>query len=219
MAKDKKPRLARTSRSQLRCIDVDAYVVADDGSDEPWGWGPPFRSPITRSNLCNHWRQPVEIAQETVVYASAYCDRPRNYRWDWPQIGIYLSDAWAGEVVLASFAWAGPEIGPRAEIAILPWPDGGTPLFPRDTERVLSYGLEAARAGRLVEVGCHAGHGRTGTALTALMILAGAEPDEALNTVWSDYCEFAVETVAQERYLRDLANRFEGSIDGPSREV
>lgn len=196
---------ARASWPQLRCAEVDADVVPEPGSDEPWA--PPFNSLIVRSNLCNHWRQPVEIAHETIVYASAYCDRPRIYRWEWPQIGIYLSDVWAGEVGLASLAWAGPVIGPRAEIAILPWPDGGAPTCPRDTERALSYGLEAARAGSFVEIGCHAGHGRTGTAVAALMILSGAGLDEALERVWSDYCEFAVETIAQEHYLRELAHR------------
>jgi protein-tyrosine phosphatase len=122
-------------------------------------------------------------------------------------------------VGLASFAWAGPVMGPRTEIAILPWPDGGAPVCPRDMERVLSYGLEATRAGRFVEIGCHAGHGRTGTALAALMILGGAGLDEALERVLADYCEFAVETIAQEHYLRELAHRVGGGTREPTRAV
>lgn len=124
---------------------------------------------------CHHWRQPVEIVSGVTVHASAYMDRPRSGEWDWPDIGIYLSERWAEEVPLASFNWAGPVLGPPTQIAILPCPDGGSPLYEVETEGVLAYALDAARAGRFVEVGCHAGHGRTGMALAALMVLAGLD--------------------------------------------
>jgi protein-tyrosine phosphatase len=120
---------------------------------------------------------------------------------------LYFSDVWAGEVGLTSYSWAGPVIGPRAEIAILPWSDGGAPLVPEETERVLDYALKAAQVGRFVELGCHAGHGRTGTALAAVMIMAGRPLKTAVNNVWDNYCELAIETRAQELYLLDLADR------------
>jgi hypothetical protein len=184
---------------QLRCLD---------GYDDPdqvlgsWDFDPAPRLP-----LCDHWRVPVHVAEDVVVHASAYCDHPRSYRWSWPEIGIYFSDVWAGEVGLASCSWAGPVIGPRGEIAVLPWPDGGAPLVPEEAERVLGYGLKAARAGRFVELGCHAGHGRTGTALAAVMIMSGCTLKTALNNVWDHYCELAIETRTQELYLEALAER------------
>jgi hypothetical protein len=184
---------------QLRCLggyDDHEEVVG------PWGY-----DPVRRVPLCDHWRVSVEVTEDAIFYASAYCDRPRSRQWSWPQVGIYFSDVWAGEVGLASYSWAGPVIGPRSEIAVLPWPDGGAPLVPEETERVLGYGLKAARAGRLVELGCHAGHGRTGTALAAVMILSGCTLKTALNNVWVTYCELAIETKAQEHYLLDLADR------------
>jgi hypothetical protein len=109
--------------------------------------------------MCRHWRQPVEIFPGVRVHASAYCDRPRTDELVWPQVGVYLSDAWAGEAGLASYYWAGPVIGPRTEVAILPWPDGGIPLYPEETRKVLAYALRAAQAGRFVEIGCHVGTG------------------------------------------------------------
>ena len=155
--------------------------------------------------LCRHWRQQVEIAPGIIVHASAYMDRPRTSDWDWPEIGIYLSERWVEEVPMASFCWAGPPVGPRRQVALLPCPDGGWPLYQKETEQVLAYALEAARAGRLVEIGCHAGHGRTGMALAALMILAGFDAETAMLRVWNGYCDQAIETSGQERYLLHLS--------------
>lgn len=155
---------------------------------------------------CHHWRQPIEIVHGVRVYASAYTDRPRSSEWDWPEVGVYLSERWVEDVPLASFHWAGPVLGPSAQI-VLPCPDGGCPLYEDETERVFAYALNAARAGRFVEVGCHAGHGRTGTALAALMIIAGLDAETALLCLWQQFCEFAVETPSQERYLFDFARK------------
>lgn len=105
---------------------------------------------------------------------------------------------------MASFYWAGPILGPRNQVALLPCPDGGWPLYEKETQQVFVYALESARAGRFVEIGCHAGHGRTGMALAALMILTGHDAEAAMRKVWNDYCEQAIETVGQERYLFEL---------------
>ncbi len=156
---------------------------------------------------CHHWRQPVEIVPGVTVHASAYMDRPRTGEWDWPDVGVYLSERWAEDVPLASFYWAGPVLGPSTQIAILPCPDGGSPLYEDETERVLAYALDAARAGRFVEVGCHAGHGRTGMALAALMILAGLDVESSTMSTWESYCDWAIESAIQERYLFDLSKR------------
>jgi protein-tyrosine phosphatase len=113
---------------------------------------------------------------------------------------------------MASFYWAGPTLGPSSQVALLPCPDGGWPLYEKETQQVLAYALEAARTGRFVEVGCHAGHGRTGMALAALMILAGLDAEAAMLKVWNVYCEQAIETHGQERYLMELEH--ERSNDG-----
>lgn len=113
---------------------------------------------------------------------------------------------------MASFYWAGPTLGPSSQVALLPCPDGGWPIYEQETRRVLAYALEAARSGRFVEIGCHAGHGRTGMALAALMILAGLEAKAAMLKVWTVYCEQAIETHGQERYLMELDQ--ERSDDG-----
>jgi protein-tyrosine phosphatase len=64
--------------------------------------------------------------------------------------------------------------------------------------------LARARSGEAVEIGCLGGHGRTGTALACLAVLAGTPPDDAVAWVRATYCEKAVETDAQEQLVADF---------------
>lgn len=198
----------KAKRSDHMMIDDRIAVLyggCDDIGDAPDQSPPTFFRTNMRPALCRHWRQRVEIEPGVVVHASAYMDRPRTDEWDWPEIGVYLSERWIEEMPMASFHWAGPTIGPGSQVALLPCPDGGWPLYEKETQQVLAYALEAARTGRFVEIGCHAGHGRTGMALASLMILAGFDAETAMLKVWNDYCEQAIETNGQERYLLDLS--------------
>jgi protein-tyrosine phosphatase len=64
--------------------------------------------------------------------------------------------------------------------------------------------LERARTGEQVEIGCLGGHGRTGTALTCLAILAGHPAAEAVAWVRANYCPDAVESAGQEAFVGSL---------------
>jgi hypothetical protein len=66
-------------------------------------------------------------------------DRPRSDDWDWPEIGVYLSERWIEEMPMASFYWAGPSLGPQQLGCITPLSDGGRPLDESETEQVLAY--------------------------------------------------------------------------------
>jgi hypothetical protein len=59
----------------------------------------------------------------------------------------------------------------------------------------------------VTKVCCHGGHGRTGTALAALYLVATptATADDAIELVRTDHCSRAIETAGQEEYLRKLA--------------
>lgn len=69
---------------------------------------------------------------------------------------------------------------------------------------VLRSVLDRARAGERVEVGCIGGHGRTGTTLACLAILAGHPPGEAVAWVRANYCAEAVETPEQKAFIVEL---------------
>ncbi|MGY1692053.1 protein-tyrosine phosphatase family protein [Geodermatophilus sp. SYSU D01105] len=84
------------------------------------------------------------------------------------------------------------------------WPDFGVPSDRADTLDALREALERARAGERVEVACHGGVGRTGTALAAIAVLDGLPAEEAVAWVRARFHPRAVETPWQRRWLRSL---------------
>jgi hypothetical protein len=84
------------------------------------------------------------------------------------------------------------------------WPDFWIPTDTDDALDALHEAHRRARAGERVEVACHGGKGRTGTALAALGILDGLAPHEALSWVRSTYHPNAVETIWQRRWLHTV---------------
>ena len=102
-----------------------------------------------------------------------------------PDYGIYLDDRWQPP-------W--PHVN-------LDWPDFGVPLDPAQVVVALRSGLERARRGERVEVGCLGGHGRTGTALACLAVLTGHPASQAVAWTRASYCIKAVETHQQEKFV------------------
>ena len=84
----------------------------------------------------------------------------------------------------------------------LDWPDND---IPRDKEAMLrGMGalLDRARAGQGVEVGCLAGHGRTGTALAPLVVLCGHPTSQAVAWVRANYCGRAINATQEGFVIR-----------------
>jgi len=57
-------------------------------------------------------------------------------------------------------------------------------------------------------VACMGGHGRTGTALAALLVADGREGQEAIDMVRTKHCARAIETSKQEAYIKQLALQY-----------
>lgn len=87
------------------------------------------------------------------------------------------------------------------DVVTLAWPDMTAPthvgyrfwerlrdLLPQDTA-----------------VCCMGGHGRTGTALAALLVADGEDPEVAIKRVRKEHCPRAIETIQQEQYIKGLA--------------
>lgn len=57
---------------------------------------------------------------------------------------------------------------------------------------------------KLTVIACIGSHGRTGTALAALLVAEGMDPELAIKTVREQHCARAIETMPQEDYIRRL---------------
>ena len=84
------------------------------------------------------------------------------------------------------------------------WPDSWLPSNPDEALAALTRAHQLASHER-VEIACGGGVGRTGTALAALCVLEGMQPDTAVMWVRSHYHPRAVEVRWQRRFLRHVA--------------
>jgi hypothetical protein len=135
-------------------------------------------------------RTPVVLPDGTTVVAVSfdpadpYVRRPGGT----PSFGLYLDPRWR----------------PPWPHAVLDWPDFGVPDDVAVLRSALASLLDLARTGAVVELGCVGAHGRTGTALACLAVLASGgdlPASEAVAWVRSAYCSRAVETAAQEAFV------------------
>ncbi len=84
------------------------------------------------------------------------------------------------------------------------WPGFWIPTHRADALAALGSGLRRAREGQLVEVACHGGRGRTGTALAALAVLDGMPAGDAVSWVRRHYHPDAVEMPWQAWWVRRI---------------
>jgi hypothetical protein len=132
---------------------------------------------------CPHRATEVVFPDGTRVLASAsWIYRPEIAA----DVVLYLDESWA----------------PYGEV--IDWPDGSVPRDHDAARRLIREGFAAAGEGRRVEVGCIAGHGRTGTVLACMAILAGVGTEDAIDWVREHYCSKAVETGPQEWWIGEF---------------
>jgi protein-tyrosine phosphatase len=99
---------------------------------------------------------------------------------------------------------------PKREYIRLHWQDYGTPPVGRAFWGRL---LNLLPAGQIL-ICCMGSHGRTGTAMGALMVVSGLwTASEAIDYIRRNHCKEAVETQAQELYLEGLQDREQATKD------
>jgi hypothetical protein len=171
------------SRVVMVCREKGAFWDEDDPSP---GCTDPDHG-HQRVEVHRH-RTPVMLPGGVAVTAVSYDEADPYAREAAPDFGLYLDHRWAPP-------W------PHQQ---LDWPDFGVPDDPAPVLAALRGLLARAEAGEHVELGCLGGHGRTGTALAAMAVLSGVPPDEAVAWVREHYCDRAVETPDQERFVTGL---------------
>lgn len=170
------------SRLFLRCAERDVYWVhgveparcTDAGHEH-------------QQHEVHRHRDVVVLPDDTPLTAVSFDLIDPYVRHRLPDYGLYLDRRWQ----------------PPWPHGLYDWPDFGVP-DPTPTVAALQSVLDRARSGQQVEIGCLGGHGRTGTALACLAILAGEKPGDAVAWVRANYCSDAVETNAQEEWVTAL---------------
>lgn len=96
---------------------------------------------------------------------------------------------------------------PPCRVRRVAWPDFWIPTHRPDALDALGEALRRARTGQVVEVACHGGRGRTGTALAALAVLDGMPANCAVRWIRDNYDPKAVETPWQAWWVRTIPRR------------
>jgi protein-tyrosine phosphatase len=131
----------------------------------------------------------VVFPDGTVVRASSIRDRREHDPTR--SFGLYLDMRWR----------------PRWPAEVIDWQDYGLPTDGDLAADQITAAFARARRGDVVEIGCVGGLGRTGTVLACMAVLAGVPPESAVGWIRSAYNPAAVETHAQEEWVRWFAAR------------
>lgn len=129
-----------------------------------------------------HYSRELVFPNGVKVQASSLDNYPRLTKPKW---GLYASKYWEP-------LW-------RAEF--ITWDDFGLPSAYDMAFEAIEYAYGLCEQGVVVEVGCHGGHGRTGTILACMGVLAGLDHKDAIAYVRRTFCDEAIETAEQEWFV------------------
>lgn len=90
----------------------------------------------------------------------------------------------------------------RPQEAVIDWPDMGVVTLPCQFWKDLVQYLASHKTRLLIF--CVGGHGRTGTAIACLLVACGWDSGEAVRWIRHHYCASAIESKAQEAYIREI---------------
>ena len=133
-----------------------------------------------------HTQTPINFPDGTVVYGTSLSRA--SHRETTPDFALYLDGGWRADGMAI----------------MLPWRDYGLPSV---GDGMAYYAIKEAftwaKAGAFVEVGCIGAHGRTGTVLACMAVLADPllTAEEAVAFVRTAYCHHAIETREQEWFV------------------
>ena len=132
---------------------------------------------------CPHRATPVYLPDGRRILASGVFERTSED--EVPDFGLYAYEGWR----------------PAWPAAFIDWVDFGLPVDTREASRLIVDAFDRVRSGQTVEIGCHAGNGRTGSIIACMAILAGTPAEEAVEWTRSHYCLHAIDTSEQERWV------------------
>lgn len=182
--------------------DYNGLSSTDTAGTVTGKYGSTYKGTSFAWHTCIHAMQAFSLPGGLTAYGSSHWDS--KHRTEEPDLAVYLDSCWQ----------------PRCIAFHLGWQDYGLPYL--SVEQVLTVArtaLATAKEGKTVETGCMGGHGRTGSFLAILHMLAQQEdrPDRPVNAltakfdVWDHYCRHAIETASQEWYLNVIQATLNGT--------
>ena len=165
-------------------------------------WYPQGTGKVT--SFCTHKPQEVIHGKTWKVFAGSRYDCKRHLA-KYPVI-LNLS----GTSSVAQHSIPIPSLRKWETVAsreiMLDWSDGSDIDLPIQFWIELREYLAETKQNMLIF--CMGGHGRTGTAIAALLISSGWKAKTAIEWIRKNYCHEAIETKVQEWYLEDLEEEY-----------
>ena len=158
------------------------------------------------TKTCDHNMDEFKL-RTGYIYISAVRNKVKAKDAFKPTHGCYMDTAWIKERFLTT---AGVNLLPygllEQEAVHIKWPDRDIiPVNYLHTAVVFCHGTVADNS-KVLEIGCHGAHGRTGTLLAAIIVYQGATAEEAIDQVRSEHCSHAIETKSQEMLIKEYQN-------------
>ena len=158
---------------------------------------------VVPRKICNHHLVPFEIRSGQYVYLSgsqALSSKPEGPE---PHMAVYLSDTWLSRGQILSNDGTITKEPDEPRTLYIDWPDYGV-VDIKTLLCAIEHINDALKAGQNVEIGCHGGHGRTGTLVASLCVINGETAEDAIARLRLEYCEKAIENTAQEDLVKSL---------------
>ncbi len=159
---------------------------------------------------CRHWQHKVPVGRY-IVTCSGLASIRGSITAPYPDYGIYLAAQWRD--ALGDIWTNGAAIGSVAKerhypTLVIAWPDmSGMP--PYKLNQLVEICRNKMRQGKVIDIGCLQGHGRTGTLLACLIArVEHLSAPEAIGVVHQRYCRHAVETDAQRQAVENYVRQY-----------
>lgn len=182
---------------------------------------PAYAFPLKTYSSCNHWRQPVNVGRYTVTCSSYPANR--DLRDSPPDFGFYFYTGWADKLGL--IVTNGSYIKSIARVRPYPalftdWKDFSD-IKQALLEQLITIALSKIRHGKKIDVGCMAGHGRTGSFVACIIsAIEHLDGETAIDELHRRYCSHAVESASQKEMIIKFAERYERSrLNGRNMEL
>lgn len=193
---DEEPLPTRTGEARCDCPTEKMFWcspcgVTRDNKEDAWRWQTAqdveeYENSFSYwTNTCGHVMSPVQLNQDLTVYASGV---RTHHTDDTPDFAIYAHGGW----------------NPACPAIFIPWQDYGLPTCTYEqAAESIKMAYQAVKDGKAVEVGCMGGHGRTGTILACMLIMANPKftPSQAIEAARTRHCKNAVESASQDWFV------------------